>query len=153
MKEKNSLLERLRGKNRTVLEMELGILAIFVLSQVVSVIFPGDRLARAVSLLIGSVAAALAVLHMYRTLDRALDLDEKNASKAIYQGYLVRYLAAAVILLGTALIQSLNPLLTFWGYMSLKLTAYLQPLTHKLCNKLFQETDPEVSEEVTEECT
>ena len=86
MKEKNSLLERLREKNRTVLEMELGILAVFVLSQVVSVIFPGDRLARAVSLLIGSAAAALAVLHMYRTLDRALDLDEKNASKAIYQG-------------------------------------------------------------------
>mgnify|MGYP003414718552 CR=1 FL=1 len=28
------------------------------------------------------------------------------------------------------------------GVMSVKVAAYLQPFTHKLCNKLFHETDP-----------
>ena len=37
----------------------------------------------------------------------------------------------------------MNPLIVFMGYMSLKVTAYLQPITHKLYNKLFHETDPE----------
>ena len=152
MREKRGLLESLRKINRTVLEMELGILAVMILFQIGSAVFPGERLARAASLLLGCVAAAFAVTHMYRTLDRALDLDEKTASKAIYQGYVVRYLMVIVIMLGAALTNWLNPLLVFLGYMSLKLTAYLQPLTHKLCNKLFQETDPEECEEVTEEC-
>lgn len=152
MSEKRGLTERLREINRTVLEMELGILAVLIVFQIGSVIFPGDRLARAVSLIVGCAAAGLAVIHMYRTLDRALDLDEKSASKAIYQGYVVRYLMVIVIMLGAVLTKWLDPLLVFLGYMSLKLTAYLQPLTHKTCNKLFRETDPEECEEVTEEC-
>jgi len=128
--------------------MELGILALAILFQLGSLPFPGDRLARAVSLLMGSVMAFAAVIHMFRTLDRALDLDEKSASKAIYQGYLIRYLLVAALILLTIPTNWLNPLLAFLGYLSLKLTAYLQPLTHKICNKIFHETDPvEYSEE------
>ncbi len=136
-------MERLRGINRTVLEMELGILALGVLLQAVSVAFPGERLARALSLLLGSTMAFAAVIHMYRTLDKALELDEKSAGKVIYQGYVIRYLLVVLVVLGTILTKWLNPLLVFLGYLSLKFAAYLQPLTHKLCNKLFSETDPE----------
>ena len=39
--------------------------------------------------------------------------------------------------------ETLNPLVVFLGYMSLKVTALIQPFTHKLCNKIFHETDPE----------
>ena len=76
---KESLLEKLREKNRTVLEMELGILALAILFQIASLPFPGDRPARAVSLFLGCLMAFLAVLHMYRTLDRALDLVEDGS--------------------------------------------------------------------------
>ncbi len=140
---KESLLEKLREKNRTVLEMELGILALAILFQIASLPFPGDRLARAVSLFLGCLMAFLAVLHMYRTLDRALDLDEKSASKMIYGGYLTRYLSVTLLLIGSSLTHWLNPLLMLLGCMTLKFTAYLQPFTHKLLNKLFHETDPE----------
>ncbi|MBR6478140.1 MAG: ATP synthase subunit I [Lachnospiraceae bacterium] len=142
MKQQKGLLERLRQINRTVLEMELGILFLAILFQLVSLPFPGERLARALSLLLGCVMAFAAVLHMYRILDRALDLDAESAQKAIYQGYVIRYLAAVIVILGTILTKWLNPLLVFLGIMTLKITAYLQPLTHKLCNKVFHETDP-----------
>lgn len=37
----------------------------------------------------------------------------------------------------------MNPLIFFFTYViCMKVTAFLQPLTHKLCNKLFHETDP-----------
>lgn len=152
MNDQNTLLEKLRKKNRTVLEMELGIIALGILFQLGSVFFPGSRLERAVSLLLGSVLAGVAVLHMYRTLDRALDLDAGDAQKAIYKGYVLRYVFFALVLVLSALTGWLNPLLIFLGYMTLKLTAYLQPVTHKLCNRIFHETDPDPlpEEEVTE---
>lgn len=152
MNDQNTLLEKLRKKNRTVLEMELGIIALGILFQLGSVFFPGSRLERAVSLLLGSVLAGVAVLHMYRTLDRALDLDAGDAQKAIYKGYVLRYVFFALVLVLSALTGWLNPLLIFLGYMTLKFTAYLQPVTHKLCNRIFHETDPDPlpEEEVTE---
>ncbi|MBR3468806.1 MAG: ATP synthase subunit I [Lachnospiraceae bacterium] len=152
MNDQNTLLEKLRKKNRTVLEMELGIIALGILFQLGSVFFPGSRLERAVSLFLGSVLAGVAVLHMYRTLDRALDLDAGDAQKAIYKGYVLRYVFFALVLVLSALTGWLNPLLIFLGYMTLKFTAYLQPLTHKLCNRIFHETDPDPlpEEEVTE---
>ena len=48
-----------------------------------------------------------------------------------------------------ALTKVLNPLIVFLGYMSLKVTAYMQPFTHKVLNRLFHETDP-VSENTSE---
>ena len=37
----------------------------------------------------------------------------------------------------------MNPLIFFFSYViCMKVTAFLQPLTHKLCNKMFHETDP-----------
>ncbi|MBO4749970.1 MAG: ATP synthase subunit I [Lachnospiraceae bacterium] len=143
MSGQNGLLESLRKKNRTVLEMELGILAFGIIFQLGSLPFPGARLPRAVSLLIGCILAGLAVLHMYRTLDRALDLDAGDAQKAIYKGYVLRYVFFAIVIVLSALTKWLSPLLIFLGYMTLKFTAYLQPLTHKLCNKIFHETDPD----------
>ena len=35
-----------------------------------------------------------------------------------------------------------NPITVLAGVFALKLAAYMQPFTHKLCNKLFHETDP-----------
>ena len=33
----------------------------------------------------------------------------------------------------------MNPLVVFLAYMGMKVAAFLQPFTHKLCNKLFHE--------------
>ena len=152
MNNRKGLLERLKEIHRTVLEMELEILAFGILFQLGSLPFPGDRLARAVSLLLGSAMAFAAVIHMYRTLDRALDLEERSAPKAISLGYATRYFLFIIVSVLAALTNWLKPLLIFLGYLSLKFTAYLQPLTHKLCNKIFHETDPDPlpEEEVTQ---
>lgn len=136
------ILEALKKKNRTILEMDLGILAIGLLLQISCLAFAERKLAWAVSLLIGTALALAAVRHIYRFLDTALDLDAGNAGKMIYKGYLIRYfLLVAVLLLVTAT-KYLNPLLVLLSYFSLKFAAYLQPLTHRLCNKLFHESDP-----------
>ena len=55
---------------------------------------------------------------------------------AIFFGFL------AAVLVFVTLTDAMNPLVFFLGYMGLKVTAYLQPITHKLCNRLFREEDP-----------
>lgn len=137
------LVEKLRKKNRTVLEVELGIAACGILLQIIALIFARDRLNWCLSFLLGSVLSGIAIWHMYRTLDRALDLGEETAQKLIYRGYVTRYFALVAIILFLIAMKWLDPLLVFLAYMCMKVAVYLQPFTHKLCNKLFSEEDPE----------
>lgn len=136
------IIEVLRQKNRTVLEMHMGILFVGMVCQIIGVCFVKNQALYAGSLWFGIVMAMVSTLHMYRTLDRALSLEEKMATKAVYKGYMIRYVLIAVIMLIIMVTGVMNPLIVFMGYMSLKVTALMQPITHKLCNKLFHETDP-----------
>ena len=68
---------------------------------------------------------------------------EKTATKMIIRGYILRYVMLIFFLLVMMKTGVMNPLIFFFTYViCMKVTAFLQPLTHKLCNKLFHETDP-----------
>ena len=144
------IIENLKKRNRTLLEMHIGILFFGVLCQIVGVFFAQDLWYYAKSLWFGIFFAIVASIHMYKTLDRALWYGD-DASKLVVRGYMFRYLMVIVILAVIAITEVMNPLIVFLGYMSLKVTAYLQPITHKLCNKIFHETDP-IPEALGEDC-
>lgn len=95
------------------------------------------------SLWSGVAGAMLSAWHMNRTLERSLDCGEAAAQKMILTGFLFRYVLIVVIMLIIIVSGILNPLVTFLGYMGLKAAALLQPFTHKLCNRVFHETEPE----------
>lgn len=137
-----NILEFLRNRNRTLLEMYVGMIFLGILCQIVGALIVENQLRYAASLWFGILLAAVSALHMYRSLDRGLDWDEKGATKYIFRGYMIRYASVALILLIIMMTDVLNGLVVFMAYMSLKVTALIQPLTHKLCNKVFHETDP-----------
>jgi len=136
-----TLLEWLKSKNRILLEMHLGILACGIVGQIVGTFIVRRQYYYAISLWFGILMAAVSVLQMYRSLDRALDAGGQ-AQKLIFRDYILRYVFIFVILLIIMLTEVMNPLVVFMAYMSLKVTALIQPFTHKLCNKIFHETDP-----------
>lgn len=140
----------LKSRNRTLLEMHMGILFFGICCQVVGAFIAEDQWYFAKSLWFGIIFALVASVHMYRTLDRALWYGEE-AQKLVARGYMFRYAAAIVIFAVIGVTGVMNVLVVFLGYMSLKVTAYLQPITHKLCNKIFHETDPEPEPLVEEE--
>ena len=121
--------------------MHLGQLFFGLVCQLIGAFFVKNQVWYAVSLWLGIVFSMAAVLHMARTLDRALPLGEA-AAKVISRGYLFRYAVILFVMTAAALTNVLNPLVVFLGYMSLKVTAYIEPFTHKLLNRLFHETDP-----------
>ena len=143
------IIEALRNRNRTLLEMHLGMLFSGIVCQMVGALAIGNRWNYALSLWFGVAFAFAGSIHMCRTLDRAL-LSGSEASGIVTRGYLFRYVMVAAVLIVISVTGAMNPLVFFLGYMSLKVTAYLQPITHKLCNKLFCEEDP-VAEALPEE--
>ena len=136
------ILEIVKKKNRTLLEMYLGMIFIGIVCQIAGALLVKEQLRFAAGLWFGILMAAVSAYHLYRTLDKGLDYDEKTATKVIFRGYLIRYTAIVLILVLVMVTKVVNPLVVFMGYMSLKVTAFIQPITHKLCNKLFHETDP-----------
>lgn len=141
------MIEAAKRMNRTLLEMHAGMLFFGAVCQIVGALamacsgngaFQGKY---ALSLWFGTAFALAGSIHMCRTLDRAL-LCGSDASGIVTRGYLFRYFLLAAVLVVISLTDAMNPLVFFLGYMSLKVTAYLQPITHKLCNRLFREEDP-----------
>ena len=143
------IVAELKKKNRTLLEMQTGMLIFGIVCQIAGAFTVKDRMDYAISLWFGVAFAFAASIHMYRTLDRALWLG-RDAAAVVTRGYMFRYAMVAAVSIVLCLTEAMNPLVFFLGYMSLKVTAYLQPITHKLCNKLFHETDP-VAEPLEEE--
>ena len=140
---KTAMINTLKKINRTVLEMDLGILFLGVLAQIIGAFFAKEEVMYARSLWFGVLLALVSTYHMYRSLDRALDQPEKTAMKMIIRAYVLRYVMLIFFLLVMMKTGVMNPLIFFFAYViCMKVTAFLQPITHKLCNKLFHETDP-----------
>lgn len=121
--------------------MHIGMLFFGICCQIAGALAVKDQVRYAGSLWFGAAFAFAASIHMYRTLERAM-AGGADASKLMTRGYLFRYGMIAFVLILVSLTAILDPLVVFLGYMSLKVTAYIQPFTHKLCNMLFHETDP-----------
>ena len=140
---KTMMINTLKKINRTVLEMDLGILFLGVLAQIIGAFLVKNEAMYAKSLWFGILLALVSTYHMYRSLDRALDQPEKTATKMIIRAYVLRYVMLIFFLLVIMKTGVMNLFVFFFSYVTaMKVTAFLQPLTHKLCNKLFHETDP-----------
>lgn len=137
-----NLKNRLKGINRTFLEMQTGLIVWGIICNGVGAFFVKNQSMYAKSIWFGIIFALASNFHMYRNLDRALDFDEKNATKLIFRGYVTRYFIFALILGILMYTNVLNPLVVFLAYMGLKMTAYMQPIIHIIYNKIFNETDP-----------
>ncbi len=134
------LWSRIKEYNRTLLEMHIGSVFFGLVCQIVGAFFVEDQGMYARSLWFGILFATISTIHLYRSLDRALDYEDRAAGM-MTRSYFVRYAMVIVILLLVSITGIMNPLVVFLGYMSMKVSALIQPVTHRLCNKLFHENE------------
>ncbi len=130
--------------NRTLLEMWAGILVWALCCLLAGLWFVPDKGKYALSLALGCVLAMLSSWHMARTLDKALDMG-MDAGRKVFTGFLLRNLALLLVLIYSAYTGLLYFLAIFLAYMGLKVTALIQPLTHRCCNKVFHEEERPLS--------
>ncbi len=130
--------------NRTLFELETGILIFAVICQLCILPFR-ERAAYSKGLWIGIFTALFAAWHMWRGLDRGLSLSEKDAVSYLSRQNIIRYVLIVLILILTVLSEAGNPLTAFLGIMGLKVSAYMQPLTKKISKLLYgEEILPEI---------
>lgn len=100
--------------NRTLFELETGILIFGVLCQLAA-FFVKDRTGSSVGLWIGIVTAGFCAYHMWYSLDKGLDLSEKASVSYLSRQNIIRYLVICAVLILTAVTKTGNPLWAFLG--------------------------------------
>lgn len=136
--------------DRTLLELFAGILLYGAVCEAAGVFFVKGKLYYTIGIWYGILLAFFMAWHMWRSLDRGLDLGEGGAPKYLAKANIIRYVIVAVCYMALAVLDFGNPVAAFFGILGLKAAAYLQPLTHKCFKKLFGWEDvfpPGISEE------
>ncbi len=136
----HGLMEGTAGKrgviNDTLRELLIGILAAGAMFQAAGVWFVKNRVSYSAGLWIGTGLALFLAWHMWKSIDEALDLGETGAQKRMRGQAAFRYLVIVMVLAVLMYTEGASPLAAFLGVMSLKVAAYLQPVTHKVILKL-----------------
>lgn len=114
-------------------ELLLGILICGGIMQAAFIWFASDKLLFTSGLWLGVLGAALMAVHMYQTLDEGLYM--ADAEKYIRRGYAKRYSMIIVCTMAIAYLGIGNLLAFFLGLLTLKFSAYMQPMMHKVLTK------------------
>lgn len=129
--------------NKTLLELIIGIVASAAVVEVLSILIAGFSGAFTSGLWIGAATAIGLAAHMYRSIDRALDMQPDDADKYMRRAYLIRT-AAILLVAGAVTFFKLGYVMaTFVGVFCLKFGAFLQPLTHRV---LYGKDEPATDE-------
>lgn len=122
--------------NQTLFELIVGILVSGVLIQLISMIFMGGfNFSFSVSFWVGIATAILLSAHMYRSIDRALDMAPDDAQKYMRKTYMVRAIIIFIVAGIVCWIDSEDIIAVFLGVLCLKFGAFLQPLLHRILNR------------------
>lgn len=142
--------EKITRINRTLFELETGILMFGFLCQLF-VFLTEDKAGYLSGLWLGVLIAMASAVHMWWSLDRALDLGEHQAVKAMSAYNILRYVFIVAAFVLITMSGWANPLAAFLGVMSLKASAYMHFITHRISTLIYgEEVIPPLIEEPAE---
>ena len=122
-------------KNRTLLELLIGVVLVGILSQIVCLIFFKRHLYHAIGLWTGILVSIGMAIHMQRSIEDGLDLLGDSGVKHMKKAYLTRTAVAVVVMAAVMYFDWGNPITILVGVMALKVAVYLQPFVHKVLEK------------------
>ncbi|MCD7807138.1 MAG: hypothetical protein LUH19_07340 [Lachnospiraceae bacterium] len=129
------------GINTTLLCMLIGIVLYGIAGQIIILVFLRGVAGCSFGWWVGVLLALFGAAHMYWSLDRALDLGEKGATKKLVFHNILRY----VVFLGVSALVMVteigNPVACVFGIFGLKAGAYMEPLLEKVYTRIFKESE------------
>lgn len=139
------MLNQLRT-NTTLKELIAGATAYCIVWEIILLILTERKLYHSIGLLAGLIICIVLAVSMAQSIDVAVDLNEKGARAYIRKKASLRY----IIVCGAVVLLELtgfgNSLTFFAGIMGLKIGAYLQPLTHRIFEKISNKRGETVDE-------
>ena len=122
----------MQNTKHTLYELLAGIVFFFLLF-LLGNIFASNRTAYTLGLLMGCIIAGIMSMHMYHALEQAMLYDEETAAKKVQKGTMLRFLLMIAGLVAALVFPEwISVIGVALGVLSLKFSAYLQPLTHKV---------------------
>lgn len=98
------------------------------------------RLSLFFGVILGLMYVIFYEVHLYVTLDKALDLEPNKASKYSFACYMIRYFVMFAVLLVALLHPGISIIGVWVTSLGIKLSAYTQPMINKhLTSKIFKE--------------
>ncbi len=116
-------------------ELLIGIITCFIIAETIILLFTDRILYNTVGLLIGSIYAGFSAYHIAKSVDESVYMGDEG-DKHFRKGYILRVIVMIVIFALFYFFDIGNALVTLVGMMSLKWAAYIQPITHKIINKM-----------------
>ncbi|MBQ8040273.1 MAG: hypothetical protein IJ274_10460 [Lachnospiraceae bacterium] len=128
----------LRRLNNVLPELILGIIVYGVLAEVIGIWFVTDKLAYTIGLVAGVLMACGMAINMASVILDTMDgyVGEAGARVRVAGKAALRYCIVAVLFMVMAKFEIGNFYASFIGVLGLKISAYLQPFTHKVILKL-----------------
>lgn len=120
---------------QTFKELLVGIIVFGVLLACLG-FFAVDRSAYFIGLFLGILVALVFVCDMYHSIRNCIFMEQKQAVSYTKKKSLFRLIIAIGALVVAALLVKVSIIGTLFGALTLKFSAYLQPLTHKYLIKI-----------------
>ncbi len=122
----------IRQAKQVCREMLTGLIVWMAVIALLLAVIATNKLAALAGVVVGTVAAAGLILHMYRHLDIALDMDAKHAQAHTQVAAFQRmFLMAAVIGVSMVFSVYIHPVGVVLGLFGVKATALCNPIIHK----------------------
>ena len=118
----------MRSERKTLLWLIIGNFIYAAMVSIVGAFFFSNKISFALGVFWGSIGASIYAFHLYNSLQRSLDLDEKGAAKREATQALIRMLIMImVVAIGLVLRNWFHPVGVIVGMFALKVSAYVQP--------------------------
>lgn len=125
-------------KNQTLWELLAGIVGLGMLVWLIHLMLSKDILYNTIGLWSGAGVACFWAIHLNRSLEDSLDLGETAAKRKAVMGYATRMLVSLLVL-GAVIYYDLGNLIdVLIGIFLLKISAYIQPFTHKIFDRVLR---------------
>lgn len=130
----------LEEAKETLRDLKTGIIFVTILLIAAGIAFVPGRMAFCLGVLLGGGVAFFLSIHMYNSIEMALDMDSESAKKFTQKKTGIRMLIMGMAVLAACIFPVyLNVFGVAAGLLGLKLSAYMQPFIHKyIAPKIFR---------------
>lgn len=136
-----------RKINPTMIELLIGIVLYGIVGEIIIIglnyftgmmekMFDDSIFFIAIGFLIGIILAIILVIYMARSVETAVEMGETGALKHTMISSVIRFVMVIGVIVILLITHVGNVFAMLFGALGLKLSAYAQPITHKVSEKL-----------------
>ena len=130
----------LKRLDPTVRDLLIGALLYGIIVEIAGLMLVEARLNYTLGILVGYISVVFLICHMYLTLEKALDMESKAATKYGLRNSILRYVIMFAILVVAMLVPQISVIAVIIMIFGMKIPAFLQPLINKyITSKIFKE--------------